>query len=122
MEHITEGDLMSYTKYPKTYAASLLGISLSDLSRLCKKFGIRRWPYHTQRRDEDCEDGSGFHNFKVNSPKKKLKTKDNTIKLDLSYILDSKASDYCPNKLSFPSELVSVQKLKHSGTSNGEEK
>eukprot|EP01080_Neovahlkampfia_damariscottae_P003876 gene3876-7090_t len=43
-------EILKYADYPKAYAASLMGLSVHELSLLCKKHGIQRWPYHAQRK------------------------------------------------------------------------
>eukprot|EP01080_Neovahlkampfia_damariscottae_P010637 gene10637-3260_t len=57
--------ILDMTNYPKIYAASSFGMSVSDFSKLCKTHGIERWPYHSKKKHEDIKDVP-FKTFKVN--------------------------------------------------------
>eukprot|EP01080_Neovahlkampfia_damariscottae_P007934 gene7934-12403_t len=70
---IDREEIENYFKLPKTYAASLLGISISDLTIICKQYGITRWPYHTHK--HKMRDNSPFGVFRTDE----IQTADSTF-------------------------------------------
>jgi hypothetical protein len=53
-------EILKYAGYPKSYAASLLNVTMSDLTKMCQDHGIKlkwkwrsigivRWPYHPNK-------------------------------------------------------------------------
>ena len=65
--------LMDLTNYPKIYAASAFGMSVSDFTKLCKEHGIERWPYHSKKRNEEIQNVP-FKTFRVTPQKSNTTT------------------------------------------------
>jgi hypothetical protein len=59
-------DVEKYSCYPKTYAASALGLSVSDLIKECRELGYNRWPYNAKRKNKEVED-MPFRTFKFDT-------------------------------------------------------
>ena len=74
MKVISKQDLTKYTIYPKAEASSLLGLSVKELTTICKNYGnlsfisyllgISKWPYHTKKEQTLSKD-SLFQQFRL---------------------------------------------------------
>eukprot|EP01080_Neovahlkampfia_damariscottae_P005906 gene5906-9736_t len=104
-ESVNKSTLLKFGVYPKVMAASLLGMSMEELTEACKVHGIKRWPYHSTKGGYTKFSKTPFSElvikketielemcseFMIHPPSKKKKTMD--IKKEpkglLSYILD----------------------------------
>eukprot|EP01080_Neovahlkampfia_damariscottae_P004879 gene4879-8473_t len=99
--------IRQYAKLPKSYAASLMGISISELTQLCKRNGINRWPYHSQKRNE-MKGYSPFNEFTLQDPlpyvvakkkKKRIKNSGDTkdVKGDINFVLLTSSEQELPS-------------------------
>eukprot|EP01080_Neovahlkampfia_damariscottae_P005907 gene5907-9737_t len=110
---IDKSTLLKHGVYPKAMAASLLDLSLEELSQACKMHGIKRWPYHSTKGghakfsstpfselviEKDVKDSVSYScftdQFIIESPVKKQKTTHTVVQQErkgsLSFILDHK--------------------------------
>lgn len=44
-KRVTLGDLERYFEYPIEEVSKMMGVSTTIIKRLCRKYGIKRWPY-----------------------------------------------------------------------------
>ena len=65
MSNFDKEKILQYSRYPKSIAASFLGISLEELSSLCRKYGISRWPYHSRKAKEIDQFQTTFQEFQM---------------------------------------------------------
>jgi hypothetical protein len=68
-------DVEKYSCYPKTYAASALGLSVSDLIKECRELGYTRWPYNAKRNNKEVKD-MPFRTFKFDTKIQKVSKKE----------------------------------------------
>lgn len=48
-KRVTLGDLERYFEYPIEEVSKMMGVSTTIIKRLCRKYGIKRWPYRQVR-------------------------------------------------------------------------
>ncbi|CAM9132423.1 unnamed protein product, partial [Discosporangium mesarthrocarpum] len=48
-KRVTLGDLERYFEYPIEEVSRMMGVSTTIIKRLCRKYGIKRWPYRQIR-------------------------------------------------------------------------
>lgn len=49
-KRVTLRDLERYFEYPIEEVSKMMGVSTTIIKRLCRKYGIKRWPYRQVRR------------------------------------------------------------------------
>lgn len=60
-ESITKEKLLSISHLPLNIACSTLGIEVGELKKLCRKCGIKRWPYNARKEMKKIEKTSKYH-------------------------------------------------------------
>ena len=68
---ITLEEMKRYYHLPAYEAARRMGIGLTILKRLCRKFGVQRWPYQ-RRRFQDMEEEELLRSYEVMQKRVKL--------------------------------------------------
>eukprot|EP01080_Neovahlkampfia_damariscottae_P004885 gene4885-8479_t len=96
MNKYSKTELEKHFCFPKAYAATLLGISITELTKLCKEYGIERWPYH-HRSNYLSDEPTPFTKFSIDKKRNESVQLKKSNKGELNYILDKKSDKTISN-------------------------